>query len=183
MVITIVIILLSAADQLIKALVRGNLTASDRIPVIDGFFYIIYRENRGAAWSFLAGPEWGIYILSGLSLIMTIVLALLLIRIRHTGLRVCLTMIISGSIGNLIDRVRLGAVTDYLDFHFGSYVFPTFNLADSLIVVGTALLCLLLLKTPHLIDLLIPDKNTKTDQSGTEAEKKEEPHAPAHPDN
>ena len=182
MVITIIIILLSAAAQLIKALVRTNLTAADRVTVIDGFFSIIYRENRGAAWSFLAGPEWGIYILSGLSLIMPVVLVLLLVRVHHTGLRVCLTLIISGSIGNLIDRVRLGAVTDYLDFHFGSYVFPTFNLADSLIVGGTALLCLLLLKTPHLIDLLIPDKKAGTGQAKADAEGKDEPHAPAHPD-
>ena len=71
---------------------------------------------------------------------------------HHWRLRACLTMIIAGSIGNFIDRVRDLAVTDYLDFHFGNYVFPTFNLADMLVVCGTLLLCLLLLTDPSLID-------------------------------
>ncbi|NLM78412.1 MAG: signal peptidase II [Ruminococcaceae bacterium] len=156
MVWTIIIIILSVADQLIKLVINRNLTATDRISVIEGFFYIIRRENSGAAWSFLAGRDWGIYLLIVMSLLMTALLVWLLAHIRHIGLSLCLSLIIAGSIGNLIDRVRILAVVDYLDFHFGRYVFPTFNLADMLIVIGTALLCIFLLKDNKLIDHLFP---------------------------
>lgn len=155
MVWTIILILLAAADQLIKAIVNQNLTASDRITVIDGFFYLINRKNRGAAWSFLANQDWGIYILAAISGIVTIALLIVLYRSHHWRLRACLTMIIAGSIGNFIDRVRDLAVTDYLDFHFGTYVFPTFNLADMLVVCGTILLSLLILLDPQVVDLII----------------------------
>ena len=158
----IIIIFLSAADQLIKAVINSSLTATDRIAVIEGFFYIINRKNSGAAWSFLAEPAWGIYLLTALSIIMTLLLAGIFLRVRVVQLRVCLVMIISGSIGNLIDRIRFLAVTDYLDFHFGSYVFPTFNLADSLIVCGTILLCILLLRDNTLVDSFFPSEKDRT---------------------
>lgn len=61
-------------------------------------------------------------------------------------------MITAGSVGNLIDRIRLKAVTDYLDFHFGRYIFPTFNLADMLIVCGTILLMIFVLIDQTLLD-------------------------------
>jgi signal peptidase II len=155
MVWTIILILLAAADQLIKAIVNRDITTSGRITVIDGFFYLINRKNRGAAWSFLANQDWGIYILAAISGIVTIVLLVVLYRSHHWRLRACLTMIIAGSIGNFIDRVRDLAVTDYLDFHFGDYVFPTFNLADMLVVCGTILLSLLILLDPQVVDLII----------------------------
>lgn len=155
MVWTIIIILLSAADQLLKALVNQNIAVTDRITVIDRFFYLINRKNRGAAWSFLANQDWGIYILAAISGIVTIVLLIVLYRTHHKRLQACLTLIIAGSIGNFIDRVRDLAVTDYLDFHFGSYVFPTFNLADMLVVCGTILLSFLILFDPHVADLII----------------------------
>jgi lipoprotein signal peptidase len=56
----IIIVLFGAADQLLKLLVKMNVSVSGRIPVIDGFFYIVHRQNPGAAWSFLAGKSWGI---------------------------------------------------------------------------------------------------------------------------
>ena len=155
MVWTIIIILLSAADQLLKALVNQNIAVTDRITVIDQFFYLINRKNRGAAWSFLANQDWGIYVLAAISGIVTIVLLIVLFRTRHKRLQACLSLIIAGSIGNFIDRVRDLAVTDYLDFHFGSYVFPTFNLADMLVVCGTILLSFLILFDPHVADLII----------------------------
>jgi signal peptidase II len=152
MVWTIIIIILSAADQLIKAIINHNLSTSDQIEVIDGFFYLVNRSNSGAAWSFLAGPKWGVYVLAAVSLLVTSMLLILLYRTRNIRLRLCLSIIISGSLGNLVDRIRLGAVTDYLDFHFGRYIFPTFNLADTLIVCGTILLCLLIIFDQTILD-------------------------------
>lgn len=141
----IVIVLLASADQLLKLLVKTNLSTADSVTVIDNFFYIVNRKNPGAAWSFLAGKDWGIYVLAGVSAIVTAVMLVIIWRSRNIRLRACLTIICAGSLGNLIDRVRDRAVTDYLDFHFGSYIFPTFNLADMCIVCGTILLALLIL--------------------------------------
>lgn len=152
MVYLVIIILLAAADQGIKFVIISRIGTADQIPVIDSFFYLVNRQNKGAAWSFLADKSWGIYVLAGISAIASLVMLVILFRTANAKLKACLTVIIGGSIGNLIDRVRLLSVTDYLDFHFGSYVFPTFNLADMLVVCGTVLLCLLLLSDPTLID-------------------------------
>lgn len=173
----IIIVVLSAADQVIKAVVHHQLRPTDQISVIEGFFYIVRRSNTGAAWSFLANPEWGIYLLSALSIILTGVLIYLLVQVSLVRVRVCLSLVIAGSIGNLIDRIRLGAVTDYLDFHFGTYIFPTFNLADSLIVCGTLALCILLLREHQLLDALFLEKHHRKP-----SERREGENAKNHPD-
>lgn len=152
MVYLFIIGLLTIADQVIKYFVIRHIGPNDLIPVIEGFFYLVNRKNRGAAWSFLADKDWGIYVLAGVSALASVIMLVILFRTGNRKLKACLTVIIGGSIGNLIDRVRLLAVTDYLDFHFGSYIFPTFNLADMLVVCGTLLLCLLLLTDPSLLD-------------------------------
>ncbi len=152
----IVISALSVLDQWIKGLIRSKLSLSQQIPVIDRFFYLTRRENTGAAWSFLANVSWGLAVLTVVSFILTAGLVILLVRSPAMKMRLCLSLIIAGSIGNLIDRIRYGAVTDYLDFHFGSYVFPTFNLADTLIVCGTILLGLFVMLDPPLMDTLMP---------------------------
>lgn len=152
MVYLIVILLLTAADQAVKYLVNQQIAPADQIRVIDNFFYIVNRRNSGAAWSFLADHSWGIYLLATISLLATIVMIVILLRTHVRWLQVSLTILASGSLGNFIDRVTQLSVTDYLDFHFGSYVFPTFNLADMLVVGGTILLCLVILKNPHLLD-------------------------------
>ncbi len=154
----IIIFLLTAGDQLLKLIVTQSLIGSQSIPVITDFFYIVHRRNSGAAWSFLADQNWGIYILAGISTLITLVMLVILIRTRNSQLKASLAIIASGSLGNLIDRIRLGSVTDMLDFHFGSYIFPTFNLADMCIVLGTILLCIQLLRDPTLIDRKILKK-------------------------
>lgn len=162
----IIIILLSAADQLLKAVIRTQIATSGRVTVIEGFFYIINRKNPGAAWSFLAGQSWGIYVLAGISLVVTVLLLVLLFRVKLVRLRICLAVICAGSIGNLIDRISAGGVTDYLDFHFGSYIFPTFNLADSLLVCGSILLGLLIVFDPGMLPALLPSKTDGSGQAG-----------------
>lgn len=152
MVYLVIIMLLAAADQGIKFLINSRIGLDEQIPVIDSFFYLVNRRNSGAAWSFLANKEWGIYVLAAVSFSVSIIMLVILYRSTNTRLKACLAVIIGGSIGNLIDRVRLLSVTDYLDFHLGSYIFPTFNLADMLVVCGTAFLCLLLLSDPSLLD-------------------------------
>jgi signal peptidase II len=155
----IIIVLLSAADQLIKAVISAQVTPAGQIIVINGFFNIIDRKNTGAAWSFLANQPWGIYVLIGISSVATLIMLVILFKVKKSIFKACLAFISAGSIGNLIDRIRDGRVTDYLDFHFGSYVFPTFNLADMLIVCGSILLGFLIIIDPGLRS---PEKAVKS---------------------
>jgi signal peptidase II len=141
-------------DQMLKHLVVISLTGNEARPVIDQFFYIVNRRNTGAAWSFLADRTWGITVLSVLSAVASVVLLYLLFWLRPSRYKLPLVLMTAGAIGNLIDRVKNGAVVDYLDFHFGSYIFPTFNLADMCLVTGTILLAILLLTDPNPSGLL-----------------------------
>lgn len=141
----LIITALATADQLIKSQVVRLLPGDAYHVVIDSFFYLVNRRNTGAAWSFLADQSWGIVVLSVLSALASLALVVLTLVIRKKRYQAVLSLMAAGAIGNLIDRVRDGGVIDYLDFHFGSYVFPTFNLADICLVVGTILLSLFVL--------------------------------------
>lgn len=145
MVWAIIIVLCVAADQLTKAVAESSLKAVGSIPVIDGFFYLTYNVNKGAAWSFLADKSWGIYVLAGISLVASIVMIILIFKLPNIKLKAALAFICAGALGNFIDRAFYRGVTDFLDFHFGSYVFPTFNVADFLVVCGTIFLMIILL--------------------------------------
>jgi signal peptidase II len=108
------------------------------IAVIPGFFYLIHVGNTGAAWSMFAGQS---VLLAALALATLGAIAWW----RHTlGLRDRVTqlafgLLCGGIAGNLLDRLVRGHVTDFLDFHFGGYIYPTFNVADSGICVGVFL--------------------------------------------
>jgi len=140
----ILIVLLIIADQLTKYLTKIYISKTRPIVVIDKFFYLSHRVNKGAAWSFLAEKSWGIYVLSSISAIVSLILLYIIYKTNIKSLKIILSIIAAGSIGNLIDRVFFGGVIDFLEFHFGSYIFPTFNVADSLIVCGTIALVILL---------------------------------------
>lgn len=116
--------------------------ADKPITVIDNFFYLRYLENKGAAFSILQGKTVFLVIMTSL-----IAFAILFIIIKNKDkfLRTTLSLILCGALGNLYDRITKGSVTDFLDFHFGSYVFPTFNVADMFVVVGTILLAVYIL--------------------------------------
>jgi len=106
------------------------------------FFNLVLVFNKGAAFSFLAGaPGWQTPVFAGFALIASAVITYLLIKtpekkIFCTGL----ALILGGAIGNLIDRLRYGHVVDFLDFHALGWHWPAFNVADSAITVGAALL-------------------------------------------
>lgn len=155
----VVLILLVVLDQLSKLWVVANLSGGQAITVIDGFFYLVHRRNTGAAWSFLADADWGVTVLAILSAIASLAILVILLRMEKFTYQLSLTLMGGGAIGNLIDRIRLRSVTDFLDFHFGSYIFPTFNLADIFLVVGTILLSLMILTDPP-ADLSIRNKQT-----------------------
>lgn len=134
--------LIVVADQITKLLVAQ---ARPHLRVIPGFFNLIYVENPGAAFGILQGKQ---ALLSGVNALAAVVIIYLIFHEREDrkGMLYALACILGGDIGNLIDRVRLGYVVDFLDFHFHQYRWPAFNIADSAITVGVALLILVTLR-------------------------------------
>ncbi len=107
------------------------------IRVIPGCFNIVYVENPGAAFGILHGKQG---LLSAISIIAVIVLLALICQERRMGVSVSLSLILGGTCGNLIDRVRLGYVVDFLDVYVMDHHWPSFNIADSAITVGVGIL-------------------------------------------
>jgi len=139
----VVIAVLVILDQIFKFMITSNLSFQEVIPVIDNLFYITYFKNTGGAFSFLANTEWGIILLSCISVSVSVVLIYVLYRLRNRKMfwtRFAVMLLAAGTIGNMIDRIRLGHVVDFLMFRFGTYTFPVFNLADMCIVCGAILL-------------------------------------------
>ncbi len=135
-------VLLVAADQLIKYLVLENLTKVATLPLIDGVLHLTYVENRGAAFGIFQGQRWILIGVTALVLLAAIVFLLsgkLTERLMIWGV----ALIISGGIGNLIDRIARGFVVDYVDFRLIN--FYVFNLADACVCIGVGLVMLYLL--------------------------------------
>ena len=145
--IALIISLVSAAalvgiDQLIKYWASTQLVNVPTIPIIKDVFHLTYAENTGAAFSSFAGQKW---LLVGVTSIMLVIILVFMIKrvITSPLAIVAETLILGGGIGNLIDRVFLGYVVDYLDFRLIN--FAIFNFADSCVVVGTILFMIYLL--------------------------------------
>lgn len=152
MVITIITsIILLCIDQISKLLVVNLLTKTNSIAIIKNFFYLTYINNDGAAFSILVGKR----IL--LILIAVLVIVMLIRYIKKNNIQnklelVSISLIIGGSLGNLMDRVVRGYVIDFLDFKIFNYNFPIFNLADTFIVIGVILLLLKELRKENNLD-------------------------------
>lgn len=129
-------------DQITKLYVDRTMQLFQSITVVDNFFHITYVRNRGAAFSFLSHASWRLPFFIAVSLIASIVIIIAYNKLRDDQklAQVSLAMIFSGAVGNLIDRVRLGEVIDFLDAHWYQHHWPAFNVADSLICVGVFLL-------------------------------------------
>ena len=131
-------------DQASKLYIHRTMELFQSIPVIDGFFNIFYIRNRGAAFSFLSQASWRVPFFIAVSLIASGVILVAFGRLRNDQklAQASLAMIFSGAVGNLIDRVRMGEVIDFLDVYWGSHHWPAFNVADSAICVGVTLMIL-----------------------------------------
>ncbi|MCE5281338.1 MAG: signal peptidase II [Deltaproteobacteria bacterium] len=142
--------LLIVLDQLTKAWVLASLKLHEGFAVIDGFFNIVHVRNPGAAFGFLAGASpvfrSAFFIAVTVAAILLILHYLRRTRIGETSLVFSLALILSGALGNLIDRVRFGEVVDFLDVYVGAHHWPAFNVADTAISTGAALLVLLMFR-------------------------------------
>jgi len=144
---TFLVILL---DQATKAWIISTMRLYDSFVVIAGFFNITYVRNPGAAFGFLAGASplfrYIFFLAVTVAAILLILHYLRVSRIEETSLVSALALILAGAVGNLIDRVRFGEVVDFLDVYIGAHHWPAFNVADSAITVGAAILIVVLLR-------------------------------------
>lgn len=131
-------------DQLTKVYIDRSMKLYQSIPVVDGLFSITYLRNRGAAFSFLSEASWRLpfFIFATVIALIAIAVAMMKLRDDQRLAAVSLTLILAGAVGNLIDRIRLGEVIDFLDVYWRSHHWPAFNVADSAICLGVALLAL-----------------------------------------
>jgi signal peptidase II len=131
-----------AADQISKAAILATLREGDGRAVTN-FFSLILTYNSGAAFSFLATASgWQRWLLAGIAITATIVIVVLLRRGGSALYSTGLALILGGALGNLYDRLALGKVVDFLLFHYAGWAYPAFNVADSAITVGAALIIL-----------------------------------------
>lgn len=133
-------------DQLTKGIILARLDLYHSIPVVPGFFNITHVQNPGGAFGFLAQQS---PLVRGIVFLLMSFLAVCLIfwfyrntPATHRFLALGFALIFGGAIGNLIDRLRLGKVVDFLDFHIGAWHWPAFNVADSAITTGIAIFLL-----------------------------------------
>ncbi len=135
-------------DQLTKALALTFL-AERGVRLIPGFADLVLAFNKGAAFSSFAGLAGGRWMLVGLTTLAVLLIIYVAMRgnLARTRLGLtCLSLVMGGALGNLIDRVRTGLVVDFVFLHVGNYGWPVFNLADSAITIGGAVLAVQLLR-------------------------------------
>jgi len=131
------------ADQVTKWAIVEWVALYEKIP-LNSFINLTHQQNPGAAFSFLADAGgWQRWFFVVLSTVVSAVIAVWLWRIRNEGQAVLaagLALVLGGAVGNLIDRISVGYVTDFIQVWFGTWAFPSFNIADAGISVGAALL-------------------------------------------
>ena len=137
--IIILSIIFLVIDQISKILIIKLLEPNEVITIINNFFYIIYTNSTGAAFSILLGKRIFLIVVA------ILIIGILLYYIKKNKVDgklniIAFSLIIGGSLGNLIDRIVRGYVVDFISIKLGSYNFPIFNVADTLIVVGVFLL-------------------------------------------
>jgi signal peptidase II len=142
--ISLIALLVAAADRATKAVILDQLIPGQTIPIVPGFFSLVYVRNPGAAFGLLASADSGwrdVFLIS----VSILAVAGLLYLIRHTPAerkweRFAAAGVIGGALGNLYDRLVYGEVIDFIDVYLGNWHYPAFNVADSAITVGVVIL-------------------------------------------
>ena len=129
-------------DQATKLIIVRTMELHTSIPVIRNFFDIVHARNQGAAFGILRDSSIRLPFLISVSLLAVLVIVALFRKLRPEQKLSAwgLSLVLSGAVGNLIDRVRLGEVVDFLSAHWHEHYWPAFNVADSAITLGVALM-------------------------------------------
>jgi len=138
------VLVIVVLDQVTKIYIDTHMTLHESIPVVQGFFNITYVRNPGAAFGFLAGasPTVRALFLIGVWIFASGLIVYYVAKMKTEDILLTygMSLILGGAVGNLIDRVRLGEVIDFLDFYISTYHWPAFNVADSAVTVGAVIL-------------------------------------------
>jgi signal peptidase II len=129
-------------DQWSKQIVDGSMQLFQSIPIMP-YFNLTYVHNTGAAFSFLSqAGGWQRWFFAGLALTVSVIITVWLARLKkhETLLAVALSLVLGGAVGNLVDRLLYGYVIDFLDVYYQNWHWPAFNIADSAITLGVALM-------------------------------------------
>jgi signal peptidase II len=133
-----------ALDQITKGAISSRFLMHESYGVINGFFNLVYVMNPGAAFGFLASASaaFRYVFFIGVTVIAVSLIIYYLVKSQPDRIItvISLTLIFAGAVGNLIDRIRFGAVVDFLDVYIGTWHWPAFNVADSAITVGAILM-------------------------------------------
>ena len=129
-------------DQILKIVIRNFIPIGHSIQIIPSFFNLTYVENQGAAWSLFSGNRIFLIFVAVISLIFIYYFFIREKKLNKLEL-ISYSTLIGGLLGNLIDRIILGAVIDYLDFTIFNYPFPIFNFADICIVISVFLILII----------------------------------------
>jgi signal peptidase II len=145
----IIIFVLGAAavivlDQITKSAITSRFAMHEAYPIINGFFNLVYVMNPGAAFGFLANMSgtFRYVFFTGITVVVILLIIYYIVKSKPQNMLmvISLTLIFAGAVGNLIDRIRFGAVVDFLDVYVGTAHWPAFNVADSAISVGAVLM-------------------------------------------
>jgi len=135
--------LIVAADQVTKYLIMAGLPMNSGLTVVPGFFDLIHVRNTGAAFGIGADSGWsfrgGFFILMSFAVMAVIIWMMIAGPVADMLLVIAYALFFGGAVGNLVDRLRFGAVIDFIDLHWGDLHWPAFNVADSALCVGVAL--------------------------------------------
>jgi signal peptidase II len=149
-----------ALDQVTKVLVMHKLSLGSQVPLIPDILNLVHIHNKGAAFGLLSGLStqfaWLFFVLT--TALVLVVLGYMLWRLPddHWPATLGYSLVLTGALGNLIDRVRLGKVVDFIDVYWGRYHWPAFNVADSLVCLGAAVLVWVIIREENPADASNP---------------------------
>ena len=162
----LIAVLVLVIDYITKLIVKTQMNLYDEISVIGNFFLITSHRNRGAAFGILQDQRWFFIVITTVVVIGIIWYIQAVRKSAKSWLLIGLGLVLGGAIGNFVDRVRFGEVVDFFKFNFGSYTFPIFNIADSAIVCGVALILIDTLLTANDEKKQLAANNANANASG-----------------